>query len=269
MRSYGSRLPFTCLLCFIFCFLCFIVPVTAENWEKAKGEHFIVYYTGGRRFARGVLDKAEEYYKTIADDLGYARYSNFWAWENRVKIYVYPNREAYLSYAKANDYPAWSAGIANYKEKKIISYAQSRKFLDEVLPHEITHLIFRDYVGEQNIPIWIDEGVAQWEEKGKRQLVKKKMKELLKHHSPIPIERLTTLDIGRINNEVIVEIFYVEAVSLIDFLITKHGANNFIFFCRHLRDGKDINKALAFTYPTSIRNVNVLQDKWLKHLKEE
>lgn len=268
LRSPKSLLFLACFLCFVFCLLSFIAPVVAENWDKAKGEHFIVYHTGSRRSAREVLDKAEEYYKKIADDLGYARHSNFWAWENRVAIYIYSDREAYLSYIKANNYATWSVGMARYKEKEIISYDQSRGFLDATLPHEITHLIFRDYVGEENIPIWIDEGVAQWEEKGKRQVVRKKMQKLLQHHNPIPIERMMILDVGRIENEVVIELFYVEAVSLIDFLITEHGADNFIFFCRHLRDGKDINEALTFTYPTSIRSVKVLQEKWLKNLQE-
>ncbi len=257
--------------CFVLCLplFCCVTEATAQSWQKLKGEHFIVYFLQDNKFAKDVSDKAEEYYNKIADDLGYARYSNFWAWNKRVKIYIYPDKDSYLSYVTTHDHPTWSCGMANYTKKEIISYAQSRGFLDGVLPHEITHLIFRDYVGQKNIPIWIDEGVAQWEEKGKRQFVKREMKELLQHHDPIPIERMMILNIGRIKNETIVELFYVEAVSLVDFLITEHGADNFIFFCRQLRDGKDVNEALKFAYPVSIRNVNALEDKWLEYLQKD
>ena len=257
-----------CLLLSVVCFL-FVSTVVAQDWQKVKGEHFIVYFFQDNKFAENVLNKAEEYYDKIADDLGYARHSNFWAWDKRVKIYIYPNRDAYLSYVTTHDYAAWSVGMANYAKKEIISYVQSRGFMDGILPHEITHLIFRDYVGQKNIPIWIDEGVAQWEEKGKRRFVKRKMRELLQHHEPISIERMMILNIGRIKNETIVELFYVEAVSLIDFLITEYGADNFIFFCRQLRDGKNMNEALKFAYPVAIRNVNILQDKWLEYLQKE
>ena len=137
------------------------------------------------------------------------------------------------------------------------------------MPHEITHLIFRDYVGQRNIPIWIDEGVAQWEEKGKRSVVKRKMKQLMEAHEPISMERMMALNIGIVENEAIVELYYVEAVSLVDFLITKYGADNFIFFCRQLRDDKDVNEALRFAYPLSIRNIDELEAKWLEYLQEE
>ncbi len=265
----GSKLRIFLLISF-FLIPFYAVEAIAESWEKLKGEHFIVYFVQDHKYAEDALDKAERYYDKIADDLGYARYSEFWSWDNRVKIYIYPDRDSYLSYVKAGDHAVWSVGMANYKDKEIISYVQSSSwgFLDAVLPHEITHLIFRDYVGQENIPIWIDEGVAQWEERKKRSVVKRKMKELLEAHEPIDIERMTTLKIGIIENEVIVELYYVQAVSLVDFLITEYNAKNFIFFCRQLRDGKDINEALRFTYPTSIRNVDALEAKWLKYLEE-
>ena len=258
---------FFSVLCLLL--LCCASEAVAQDWQELKGEHFIVYFLQDNDFAKDVLNKAGEYYNKIAGDLGYARHSNFWAWDKRVKIYIYPDSDSYLSYATTHGHPTWSVGLADYAKKEIISYVQSRGFLDGVLPHEITHLIFRDYVGQKDIPIWIDEGVAQWEEKGKRRLIKIKMRELLRYHEPIPIERMMTLNIGRIDNETIVELFYVEAVSLVDFLITEHGADNFIFFCRQLRDGKDVNEALKFAYPLSIRDVNMLQNKWIEYLQKE
>jgi hypothetical protein len=256
------------LLSFFF-LVCVATGVCAESWKQIKGEHFIVYFISNEKIAKNTLSKAEQYYQKIANELGYARYSNFWQWERRVKIYIYPDRSTYENYLKKHNYAKWSVGMANYNNKEIIGYAQSEEFLDATLPHEITHLIFRDYVGQRNIPIWIDEGVAQWEEKGKRRFVKTKIKQLLQIHKPIPIERMMTLNIGGVENPAIVELYYVEAISLIDFLITQYGIDNFIFFCRHLRDGKDINEALQFAYPTSIRNITTLEEKWLEYVQQE
>lgn len=250
---------------------CFLIPCCvfegfAQYWQELKGEHFKVYYTKDRVFAKEVLEKSEYYYDKIASDLGYVRYSSFWSWENRAKIYIYSEKDDYLTYIKKYDHPTWAVGIANYDDKEIISYVDSAGFLDSVLPHEITHLIFRDYVGGKNIPIWIDEGVAQWQEKGRAQFAKKKMRKLLESYTPIPIERLTTLNIGKVTNEAIVELYYVQAISLIDFLVRSYGGDNFIFFCKYLRDGKDVGEALKFTYPVSIRSVDVLHNKWLKYI---
>ena len=62
------------------------LTAAAQGWEELKGEHFIVYYLRNEQFAKDVLYRAEEYYKNIAADLGYPRYSEFWLWEKRVKI---------------------------------------------------------------------------------------------------------------------------------------------------------------------------------------
>ena len=92
------------------------------------------------------------------------------------------------------------------------------------------------------------------------------MKKLLANYTPIPIERLTTLNIGKVENEAIVELFYVQSISLIDFLVKSYGGDKFVIFCRHLRSGKDLNEALKFTYPTSVRSVDVLYDQWLEYI---
>ncbi|MFC1699426.1 peptidase MA family metallohydrolase [Candidatus Omnitrophota bacterium] len=267
MIKINFKLIFLFLIgAFVFCYSW---AVLAESWQEVRGEHFIVFYGKNRRYAKRTLEKAEGYYKKIASDLAYARYSNFWQWDNRVKIYIYPDKAAFKAFLASQGHPHWAVGMANYREKEISSFADSEKFLNEVLPHELTHLIFRDYVGMENIPMWIDEGVAQWEESGKRQMVKRKMKLLLKSYSPIEIERLSTISIDRVKNDAIVELFYVQAISIIDFLITEFGSENFIFFCRQLRDGKDMDEALRFAYPTSIRDVKTLERKWSAYVKGE
>ena len=268
MRILDIRKSFNKCI-FIFCLLSVVSSTAAQQWQELKSEHFIVYFMQEKSFAKNTLNRAENYYKKIAGELGYARHSGFWQWDKRVKIYIYPDRDAYRSYLEAHGFAVWSVGMADYKNKEIRSLSWSGEFLDSILPHEITHLIFRDHIGQRNIPIWIDEGVAQWQEKGKRQIVKIKMKQLLKIHDPIPIERLMTINIGQCKNEAIVELFYVESVSLIDFLITQYRADNFVFFFRQLSDGKDINEALMFDYPLSIRKVEQLETKWLEYLGRE
>lgn len=264
-----TQIKLPCALVSALWFLCSINAATAQDWQELKGEHFIVYFIEDMNFARKTLNRAEDYYKQIADDLAYARHSNFWQWGNRVKIYIYPDGDSYRAFLEAHDLPRWSIGLANYRDKEIISFSHSEKFLDSILPHEMTHLIFRDYVGIKNIPIWIDEGVAQWEEKDRRQFAKRKIKKLLETHSPIPIERLNKLNVGAAKNTAIVELFYVEAVSLVNFLITEYGGERFIFFCRQLRDGKDMDEALKFAYPTFIRSTKELETKWLEYLQEK
>lgn len=274
--------------------------VLAVEWQELKGEHFIVYFNPSEQgnppqeaeidFAKEVLHKAELYYQRIALDLGYPRYSEFWTWDKRVKIYIYPDHTSYL---KATNYPEWSHGMADYNKKEILSYSLSKTFLDSILPHEMAHLIFRDFVGfKGDIPLWLDEGVAQWEEVEKRQDLKSKIRELYDKDSLLTVSDIMKLDIRNLKrmdglhirpiitkkgekgilfltSDNLLNTYYIQSVSLVGFLIDKYGSSGFADFCRSLRDGKTVESALVSAYPTHIRNLEEFEKNWRKYLEEQ
>lgn len=229
-------------------------------WQELKGDHFIVYYTGEEAYARELLRKAERYYDQIASDLGYARYSNFWQWDKRVKVRVYPKKNDFL---EATGQPSWSIGNANYTTKEISSFAGCVEFLDGTLPHEIAHLIFRDFVGfEGEVPLWLDEGVAQRQEPFKRQAVAAYAKLFYAEKKLLPFSVLMRSDtLARASDEE-AKVFYVQSASVVGFLIDRYGADDFAQFCRQLRDGKGLNDSLRFSYSSRIRSVDELEKAW-------
>ena len=260
----------------------------AAEWSELKGEHFLVYYQPDYQdFAKEVSLQSEKYYDSIARDLGYVRFSNFWKWNNRVKIYIYPDHESFIQGTGQN---AWSHGVADYQKKMIVSYAWGRGFLDLLLPHEMAHLIFRDFVGfTGQIPLWLDEGVAQWEEEKIRNQRKKMVKQLAQNSLLLSLDELMQLDVRKINGQekikiysinkdnfqkqllelegnTLVDVFYLQAFSLIGFLIEEYSAENFLIFCRQLRDGKTINDALKFSYPVQMRTTAELEKKWCEYV---
>ena len=165
---------------------------------------------------------------------------------------------------------SWSHGVADYLKKEIRSYQESEGFLESLLPHEITHLIFRDYVGFRGeVPLWLDEGVAQWEEPEKRKSVRWMMKAILQQKKEFPMKQFTEMDIRQTQDEAKVTLFYIQAASLVEFLVQKHGADNFSQFCRQLRDGKRLDGALQFTYPTTMRDLEAMAKNWKEYVLEE
>ena len=264
--------------------------IYAQDWKKLSGQHFIVYFTQDKKFAKDVLDRAEVDYRRIARELGYPRYSDFWLWDKRVKIYIYPDHSSFI---KATGQPQWSQGMADYQEKQIVSYAWSKGFLDSLLPHEMAHLIFRDFVGfTGEIPLWLDEGVAQWAEEAKRPQMKEIVKNSFKQGKMLLVDDLMKLDIRRLKDirkvyirptrtrkgkqgilfltaDSLVNAYYLGSVSLVGFLIEKYGSQKFAIFCRQLRDGKSVEEALRFAYPAQIRDFGSLEDKWREYLEEQ
>ncbi len=256
-----------CFLFSIFYLLCSIKLSYSQEWREIKSEHFIVNFVNNEDFAKDVSRQSEVYYRKIASELGYQRYSGFWTWDHRVKIYIHSDRKSYI---KETGQPQWSEGVASYTDKQISSYAWSEGFLNALLPHELTHLIFRDYVGfKGEVPLWLDEGVAQWMEPHKRKAVKVAIRHLAGSGKMLSVKQMMTLDVRRSNNPDLVQIYYVQAVSLVDFLITKYSASRFTSFCRQLRDGKRIEAALRFAYPIALRSMDEFELKWRKYIMED
>jgi hypothetical protein len=270
------------------CLVCMAFETSGQSWQEFKGEHFIVYFTNNAAFAKDVLDKSEYYYKRIASDLGYARYSEFWTWDNRVRIYIYPDHKSYIA---ATGQPSWSQGMADYRGKQILSYAWSTGFVESLLPHEMGHLIFRDFVGfKGEVPLWLDEGVAQWSEGMNRDYINSLARDAYRNNLILPLKEMMILDVRKIDEhgeiymstvttndnekgvmflsgEKLVNAFYLQSVSLVDFLVGKYGSERFIDFCRQLREGKTLADALKFAYPMHIRSVDELEAEWKKYLK--
>ena len=227
-------------------------------WQKVTSTHFIVMFTSEAAAAQSVSDRAEAYYSEIAADLGYTRYQNFWLWDNRVKILIYPTADAFTTACHA---PAWAAGRANAERHEIASFNQSgESFLSSLLPHEMSHLILGDFIGQDRVPLWLTEGFAQWEQS----------RHLATSFPPPPrafkLKDLMVMEIRQETNEHRVALFYSQSANVVGFLIKTWGGDRFGAFCRGLRDGKTVEASLATAYPADIPSIEILEQKWLNSL---
>ena len=258
----------------LFLIVIFILPVgncwaDAGNWREMKGDHFIVRYRKtDESLADKVLSKAEEYYKRIADQLGYPRYSNFWTWNDRVHIIIYPNQQ---SFHEETRQPEWSKGYASrhselFESKVIVTYRQEEDFLEGLLPHEISHLILRDMIGfDHSIPIWFDEGVAQLQE-SHQDIMKRIMRYLVENNQYIPFDVFREINIGVETDTRKVMIFYAQSYCVVDYLLNVEGREAFVMMCRGLKNGKDFWEALRSAYFPHFESWKDLQDKWVQFM---
>jgi len=258
-----SKLIFSVII--FLCFFSTCQPAQAqEKWNITKSTHFIVHYKNApNNFIDDLISKSEEYYDRIAESLGFTRF-NFWLWDNRANIYIYDNAE---QYQKATSQPSWSAGAAIPSQKIIHTFPYAQGFFDTILPHEMAHIIFREFVGFDNtaIPLWLDEGVASYQEKSRYDSAMRTVKRALAEGKFVPLERLNVTNPSLSLNMESAQIFYAEAVSIVDFLIKEYGRENFVGFCQYLRDKKNLERSVSLIYPFS--NLKELGDAWQKYLK--
>jgi len=246
--------------------------LVSKSWETQKGEHFIIHYTPATEssWALSVLRKAEYFYEKITPRIGYVRYNRFWTWEDRLKIFIYPDK---MSFTQKTGYPPWTKGIAIrdrdlVNSRVIVAYQQEEDFLDGVLPHEISHFILRDFIGfDVEIPLWFEEGIAQLQEKDKVYHAEHFMKKIVEDDQHIPILDFIQLDIRGELDSIKVSLFYAQSISIIDFLIKKYGSHKFGDLCQYIKEGKVFEDALRRAYSNIIDSSSELEDKWIRYMR--
>ncbi len=255
----------------VFLFLGLVDSAFAVQWNEKTSEHFIIRYVQGEDevWMNRVLMEAERYYQTVAGQLGYERYTNFWTWEHRVQIIVYKDRNHFI---KETGQPIWAvAGVKRddsvWKTKKIVSYKQEDVFLEGVLPHEIAHLIAFDYFSHQgNIPVWFDEGLAQIFELGKVEKANTHLRVYLKNNTHIPFKEFVAYNPRYDTNPLKVSYFYIQSASVVDFLIRQYGSTRFMELCGLMKDGALFEDAFRGAYLGVVDSFEDLERKWLNYI---
>lgn len=259
---HRSLSPFLALLIPISFFLLPIRRGEAnELWQVKKSTHFKVYYKSDpEHYVDDVLEKAEKYYDSITENLGFRRF-NFWTWDNACTINLYPSRDDYLAGTKQ---PHWSGGIANVRKRRIDTFFYARSFLDTTLPHEMTHLIFREFVGyDRRLPLWLDEGIACSQEKDGGQYIAI-ARVLVKTSIFIQLDKLTEITKPGL---FMPEVFYAESAAVVRFLMQEYGKEKFIDFCRALRDNKLNNDCKTFFMEIyGFRDMTDMGERWKAYL---
>jgi hypothetical protein len=255
---------------YLFCVLLVMIsletlPAQVQRWQELRGIHFLVYYKNADDdFANRMLERAEDYYYSITEKLGFRRY-NFWRNEKRVKIYIYDDAQSYQQDAKQ---PEWSGGCVDMENKIISTFSAAGGFINKVLPHELGHIIFRELIGFDNlaVPLWLEEGVATYLERPEnRAHARRIVKKAIANEEFISLKNLINFNPRQTRDKKKIALFYAEALTAVTYLIREYGEDNFALFCEKLRDKRDLDRAIVSVYP--YKNLEDFNQKWQEYLQ--
>jgi hypothetical protein len=242
--------------------------LSAETWREKHSRHFRVFYSVDAAFAEAVVEWAEHYYTQITHDLGLQHVVKRdwapWLGERRCRIYLHPSPAAYL---QATGAPPWSGGMVNYRQRLVHSFIGAPGFLEKTLPHELAHIVFREFVGFDNgiVPRWLDEGVAQYAESGRREESLELMRQGVDDGVYLSLMQLQQTPLSHASGEV-ARLFYAQAVTLVHFFMDQYGSRRFVELCRNLRDGRSLEQALRFATSGSIRSLADFEGAWYQFI---
>lgn len=233
---------------------------------------------------------AEDLYKKIMFD------TNLLSFKPRQNygITIYADQ---AEYHNRTGYPAWSGGatltvplgevLPSEKDARprtaIVTYESAA--LPSVLAHEISHLIFNEFMGfattaESDRLLWLNEGFATYEEfqtydQSERDQFLDAIRPLLQAHA-YSMDELTrfrpasepvqTVGSYFFNGQARVctniDLWYWQASSLTSFLIRRQGEYQFYLLLNALKRRQDLLGALSEAYPGKWSTLDDLENEW-------
>ncbi|MBI5240960.1 MAG: hypothetical protein HY926_10850 [Elusimicrobia bacterium] len=230
-------------------------PLDAGSNEQGS-LHFLVRAYGSGK-AMQAADLAEAAYQRIMVDTGL---TSFRPLGGLYKIVLYASAD---EYHKKTGQPAWSSGLS--VGNSIYSYEGAH--LEAVISHEMTHLIFYEYMGRSEIELrWINEGLAVYEESKAGQPSSGGAAPPLpawpQGWVPLPLDNVIHM-VPASERERTVSAWYLQAHSMVRFMIERGGRIGFGQFLGALRQGSSVDKAVADGFSTW-RDLADLYAAWVK-----
>jgi hypothetical protein len=233
----------------------------ADEWAVIESDHFLVRYTESLNSAKDIQDIAEKFYDQVTADLGFstARKIDIWFCESRKE------------FNRANNAPIqdWAAGAAYPLQARIVlldpSFSENKRIdLDHLVKHEITHVIFGLYLGDnlRNVPRWFNEGIAMYTADDWS----------YGHYWTILTATIgnSLLPLYNISDEFPMRAYqarvaYAESYSIIDFIAKRYGNEALKGCIKELAKGRPFDEALA---SSTGANIDWIESLWLKQLKK-
>jgi len=235
----------------------------ASGWARVETPNFRVHHVQKRDLAEQLARAAE-----AARAAAFERWSGppRGDWKPGCNVYLYGTA---ADYAKATNQSATSPGHATYKAeggavtaRRLDLRADEPNLLAGVVPHETTHLVLGDLFADVPLPRWADEGMAVLSEpRGRIDRYVQTLHACRQRGQLVPLEKLLVK--ADYPDAASVTVFFVESVSVVDYLVGVNGPRTFVEFMRDAQRGS-VETALKKHYQCA--TIAELQARWLRKL---
>ena len=234
-----------------------LFPGLDAGAAELQSLHFLVRAYGSARVQQ-IADIAEADYSRIMVD---TNLSSFKPPGDLYKLVIYANHD---EYRRKTNQPEWSGGVS--VGNTIYSYDGS--FLERTIAHEMTHLIFFEYMGRANDnQRWINEGLAVYEESKAGQSASGGSASPLPSWpfgwQPMSMDSMITM-VPASERERAVNAWYAQAVSMVRFMIERGGRIGFSQFLGEIRQDASFDKAIGDSFPGVWQSLADFYASWSK-----
>lgn len=220
--------------------------------------HFTVHAYGSQ-VVQETSNLCEQSYSTVMTDTGLISFLP----RGLYQIVVYGSQD---EYRKKTGQPDWSAGVTIGNS----IYTYYSPVLNGVLAHEMTHLIWFEYMNGRlsDQQRWVNEGLAVYEEAKARNHGYELFGGLLVtlRTAPIPMDQLQNMA-PNTERAYDASLWYAQSESLIRFMIERGGRIGFGAFLGAIQQGQNFDAAIYTAYPGQWHTLGDFYNDWKRSLQ--
>lgn len=203
-------------------------------------EHFIIRYSRREDLEGSEIRQfLRDSYRQISKDFGY--YLNY-----KIVVFLFAKKQ----YQEMMNIPVWSAGFYDGKIR-IPAYepAISRENLQKLIQHELTH-VFVTELSRSKAPIWLQEGLAQYEENKVAPIDLRLFKKAVVSNALLTAEELKK-GIDESAHSLAALLFYHQSYMLVSDLVKRYGFVRIKELLIELGKGIEFEEAFRSVYQKS------------------
>ena len=242
------------LLAGLLLILIFPVPSLAAVFERLQQNGLTVLYPPSLEAA---AVEAVDLYPSVRTSL---EESLRWRIEFQPTLILIKDRRPFVQMAGSDLFVAYAVPE---RDLMVIDYSKmtAHPFSIEVtMKHELCHLLLHHHIDRQNLPKWLDEGVAQWVSGG--------LAEIIMHRKGYALKR-ATLTRRYLSWEALRDRFprgkdalilaYEQSESLVAYIVAQYGLDGLHKLLLQLHKGSQLDVAIAEALFTSM---DQLEEAW-------
>jgi hypothetical protein len=181
---------------------------------------------------------------------------------------LFRTKERYTSYT---DRPSWSVASTDVAAQSIFILENSNFKTNFI--HELTHIYFDGFFMPSQPPLWLSEGFAvyiqtQNQEKKDKTWLKPYLTEFSRGQYIDFNEFIQAKDLNNYSKEDVL-LWYAQAYSVVDYLLSSKTRDEFFQFCKNLKEGNPAGRSLYRAYGMPFNKVSSLEYAWQAYVNNK
>tara|TARA_B100000579_G_scaffold422049_1_gene423590 strand:+ start:7645 stop:8910 length:1266 start_codon:yes stop_codon:yes gene_type:complete len=229
-----------------------------DDWEFVEGDFMRVYYRFSKSRAEKLLSECEQLMLDMAPIIDKSSSSEF----KKINMTLYNNYsemlEAIQSKSKTSDRELITAGQA-FDESSVVIVLAGKNDIG-TSTHEIMHiLIGRKTDGSINLPLWLNEGLAEYANRDKTVSYDLYLEWAIGTNQLKPLSQLRSFP----GDPKLTLVAYGQSRSVINYMIENFGQEKMNLLLTNISDGKTLDEAMENSYGFDTQE---LDSQWRKSI---